>query len=110
MIDDIQNNPGRLVVLVNKIKDKPWLKPWGIEATYKVQDWTGLETAKHMTQFDIGTIGTDLTEPFLLPGMQDKPHIYDKPCIHKVLIGSNTYYVHEMYLESAYEYYSQNIG
>lgn len=109
MSDSIQDKPGRLVVLVNKIKDKPWLKPWGIEATYKVKDWTGPEVKKLATTFDHGTVGTDIAGPFLLPGMKEKPFIYDKPCIHKVMIGANTYYVNEMFLESAYTFYNQEV-
>lgn len=108
-VDDIQNRPGRLVVLSNPDKvNKPWLKPWGIESTYQVKDWTGEWAKKHQTEFLEGTVGTDLAGPFLLPGMKEKPYVYPKPFVHKVMIGANTYFVADTFLEDAYEYLEKN--
>jgi len=108
-MSNIQDKPGRLIVLSNPEKaNKPWLVPWGIESTYQVKDWTGEWAAKHQTQFPEGTVGTDLAGPFLLPMMKDKPYVYNKPFVHKVMIGANTYYVANTFLEDAYEYLERN--
>ena len=103
-----QNKSGRLVVIINPFKDeRPWIKPWGIEAVYQVKNWVGDAAIKYQTTFTVGTVGLDIAGPFLLPEMTESS-VYPKPFIHKVMIGANTYYIHEDFLECAYSYYEHN--